>query len=67
MLLYPSVPGELDGLVHSFGIHGGLERLSLARINIGPSAEESDETAETRVARNLTRMALDLIEQPKLV
>jgi 5-methylcytosine-specific restriction enzyme subunit McrC len=65
MLLYPSVPGEPDGLVHNFGIHGGHERLSLARINVGPFADASGHNAETRVAQVLAEMARELIAQPK--
>ncbi|WP_018076129.1 5-methylcytosine restriction system specificity protein McrC [Novosphingobium nitrogenifigens] len=65
MLLYPSTPGEPDGLLHSFGIHGGYERLSLARIDIAPLADSSSETVEARVARVLGRMALDFIAHPE--
>jgi 5-methylcytosine-specific restriction enzyme subunit McrC len=61
MLLYPTAPGEVGGIAHDFGIHGGHERLSVARIDVSAQPDERGENTEVRLARELATMALNLI------
>jgi 5-methylcytosine-specific restriction enzyme subunit McrC len=41
MLLYPAGPGQVAGILHSFGIAGGLERLDIGAVALSPDGEHT--------------------------
>jgi 5-methylcytosine-specific restriction enzyme subunit McrC len=61
MLLYPTSPGEVGGIAHDFGIHGGHERLSVARVDLAAAPDEKSATTQSRLAGALAEIALELI------